>query len=259
MTHVTSQDGTTITYDRLGDGPPLILVSGALCDRRTPSSGVPLAQQVEGFTSYAYDRRGRGDSGDTQPYAKEREFEDLHAVIEAAGGQAAVYGMSSGGILALEAAAAGLPITALALYEPPYVAEVGHPVVPDYLSRMQEAVASNHRADALRLFMVEAVGMPAEMFEGMRHAPVWPGLEAIAPTLLYDAHFTHTGRLPAAASGITVPTTVLAGDQSPPFLQDAARATAKAIPGATYLALEGQTHDVDPAVLGPVLADTLRR
>src|SRR5256885_1465111 len=115
MKHVTSHDGTPIAYERFGDGPPIVLVSGALCDRQTPSSGVPLAQRLEGFTTYAYDRRGRGDSGDTQPYAKEREFEDLHAVIEAAGGHAGVYGMSSGAILALEAAAAGLPITALAL------------------------------------------------------------------------------------------------------------------------------------------------
>jgi len=247
MEKVTSQDGTTIAFERFGDGVPVILVGGALSDSRSGAAGVELAGLLSGCSAYVYDRRGRGDSGDTQPYAKEREFEDLQAVISAAGGTAAVYGHSSGAILALEAAEAGLPITRLALYEPPYAVPGGRTPLPDYVALLKAAIAEGRRADALHLFMVDTVGMPAEMFDGMRGMPMWPALEAVAHTLVYDGMFSEPGTPPMTTP---VPTLVLSGADSPEFLRVAARA----VPG-THRILEGQTHDVSPSALAPILAD----
>lgn len=185
---ITSKDGSTIAYDRLGHGPALILVGGAFDDRNSPATGRPLAALLATtFTVFAYDRRGRGESGDTPPYAVAREVEDLAAMIGEAGGAAMVYGLSSGAALVLEAAASGLPITKLALYEPPFQLD---PYTAgqsrEYSKTLNALLAEGRRGDAAALFMTR-VGMPEPMIEQMRHAPMWPALEAMAPTLAYDS------------------------------------------------------------------------
>lgn len=173
-----SADGTLIAYEHRGDGAPLVLVSGALC---TSASEAPLAELLSPhFTVFTYDRRGRGASGDLLPYAVEREIEDLAAVIAAAGGSAAVHGTSSGAALALRAAAAGLPITRLSLYEPPFETD---PAARDrntrYVRRMRELLTQGRRGDALAAFL-EAVGMPPQALAGLRLLPMWSAMEALA-------------------------------------------------------------------------------
>ncbi|SFO75675.1 MULTISPECIES: alpha/beta fold hydrolase [Actinomadura] len=261
METVHSKDGTRIAIDRTGTGPAVVHVGGALNDR---GSGAALAELLAPVhTVLTYDRRGRGDSGDTPPYAVEREIEDLAAVIEAAGGSAAVYGMSSGAVLALRAAAHGLPITRLALFEPPF-----NPAHDDHLTRARAyhteltgLLADDRRGDALALFMTN-VGMPAEMVGQMRHAPMWPALEALAPTLAYDSAVMDdaaTGaKLPEdLLARVTVPALVLDGGESPDWMRDTARRAAALLPAGSHRTLDGQTHDVAPAVLAPVLADFL--
>jgi pimeloyl-ACP methyl ester carboxylesterase len=251
MPVVTSPDGTEIACERTGSGPAIVLVDGALCYRGAGPLG-PLAVLLgEHFTVHTYDRRGRGASSDTQPYAVAREVEDLRAVIAAAGGRAGVYGISSGAALVM--AAAGPEITRLALYEPPFVTETG---VEGYSARLSELLAAGRRGDAVALFMAN-VGMPEQMITGMRSRPGWAALEAIAPTLAYDDRVLGDHRVPPD-TGITVPMLVLSGGASPQFLQSAAKATADAIPGAEYRTLDGQTHDVAADALAPVLAEFFR-
>ena len=211
MRHVRSKDGTTIAFDQLGDGPPVILVCGGSVDR---SSNAPLAALLaEHFTVFNYDRRGRGDSGDTPPYAVEREVEDLDAVITAAGGRACVYGTSSGGALALEAART-LPtkITKLALWEPPFSPD-GYPRPPANTARIYtELVAAGRRGDAVEFFMAQVVGLPPEFVAQARNAPWWPAQEALAHTLAYDATIMGDYALPTErVAAVTTPTLVLAG------------------------------------------------
>ncbi|MER6815762.1 alpha/beta hydrolase [Spirillospora sp. NPDC000708] len=260
MDTVHSKDGTPIAYDRTGRGPALVCVGGALNDRGSAAALAGLLASRR--TVLAYDRRGRGDSGDTAPYTVDREIEDLAAVIDAAGGQAAVYGMSSGAVLALRAAAHGLPITRLALYEPPFT-----PDEPDRVRRTRDQAAELNRrlrqgrpGDALELFMT-GVGMPAELLAQMRRAPMWPALEALAPTLAYDSAVMDDaagGVLPAAtAAAVTVPALVLAGGASPAWMRDAARRLAALLPAGAHRVLDGQTHDVAPDVLAPALEDFL--
>src|SRR3954467_14185244 len=182
---VKSEDGTEIAYDRLGDGPALVLVGAAWNDRM---SAAPLAQLLASdFSVYTYDRRGRGDSGDTQPYAVEREIEDLTAVIEEAGGSAYAFGVSSGAALALEATAGGAPITKLAMYEPPYIVDDTRPPVPDdYVEHLEELVAAGRRREVGGYFMTKAVGMPSRMVEQMLESPMAEAMEPVAHTVSYD-------------------------------------------------------------------------
>ncbi|MEV7179672.1 alpha/beta hydrolase [Kitasatospora sp. NPDC093679] len=252
MPVLTSTDGTRIAYEYGGAGPALVLVDGALCHR----SARPLAALLErDFTVYAYDRRGRGDSGDTPPYAVDREVEDLRAVVAAAGGRAAVHGTSSGAALVLRSAAAEPGITRISLYEPPFVAEAGLAAeAKEYSARLHELLAAGRRGDAVALFMTHA-GVPAQAVAGMRTQPHWPAFEAIAPTLGYDDAVLADGSVPRdLARRVGVPALVLAGGASPPVLQEAARAAAEALPGAVHRVLEGQTHDVAAEALAPVLA-----
>ena len=185
MNQVTSSDGTTIAFDRSGDGPPVILVCGGSTDR---TANAPLAALLSRrFTVFNYDRRGRGDSGDTTPYAVDREVEDIDAVIGAADGSAFLYGTSSGAALALEAAASGLDIRKLALWEPPYILD-GRPRPPaDTASIFTELVAAGRRGDAVEFFMTQVVGLPPEFVAEARRAPWWQAQEALAHTLTYDA------------------------------------------------------------------------
>jgi pimeloyl-ACP methyl ester carboxylesterase len=252
MQNVTSRDGTTIAFDKMGDGPPVILVCGGSTDRMANQG---LAAELAGdFTVYNYDRRGRGDSGDTPPYAVEREVEDIAAVIDAAGGSAHLYGTSSGAALAMEAAASGLPVRKLAMWEPPYGLD-GRPDLPaDTASVYRDLVAAGRRGDAVEYFMAKVVGLPPEFVAGARHAPFWAQQEALAHTLAYDAEIMGDYRIPVErAKAVPVPAIVINGGASFGFMGETADALAKLIPNAQRRTLEGQRHDVDPAVLAAAL------
>ena len=257
MDTVASADGTTIAFDRFGDGPPVITAAGAFNTRSTTD---PLARALAPrFTVLNYDRRGRGDSGDTAPYAVDREIEDLAALITAAGGSAAVFGYSSGATLALKAAAAGLPIAKLVLYEPPFRTDDSHPgLPPDLPAKLAGLVAAGRRGDAVELYQTQAVGIPEAVVAQLRHAPFRPGLEAIAHTLAYDAAIVGDLSLPAGLlATIAIPALVLGGENSPPFLRDAAKAAAAALPNGQLAVLPGQTHDLSSDATAPVMTEFL--
>jgi pimeloyl-ACP methyl ester carboxylesterase len=257
MRTVLSADGTKIAFDQTGQGPPIILVVGAFNDR---STGAPLAKSLESqLTVLNYDRRGRGASGDTQPYAVEREVEDLDALIREAGGAARVFGYSSGANLALEGAARGLNITKLALYEAPFIVGDGVPRPPkDMAGQLAKLVASGRRGEAVELFQTRLVGIPEPVVVQLRQAPFRPALEAIAHTLVYDATVVGDLRLPAAElRSIKAPTLVMYGGESPAFMGNAAKALAAALPHGQVRALEGQAHDLVPMALAPVLLNFL--
>jgi pimeloyl-ACP methyl ester carboxylesterase len=258
METVVSKDGTTIAFDRLGDGPPVVLVCGGSVDRMS-NAGLAAALAPR-FTTLNYDRRGRGASGDTPPYAVEREIEDIAAVVDAAGGSAFLYGSSSGAVLALEAARR-LPskITKLALWEPPFVPEGSRSRPPADTARIyRELVAAGRRGDAVEYFMAQVVGLPPEFVSEARSAPWWPAQEALAHTLEYDATIMGDYALPAErVAAVSTPTIVLDGGASFPFIREAAQAVADLLPNGRHHTLEGQTHDVAPAALAPVLVEFL--
>lgn len=248
MHTVTSKDGTRIAFDRSGEGPAVILVVGAFNDRAT---GAPLARSLESqFTVLNYDRRGRGESGDAAPYAVERELEDLDALIAEAGGAARVFGYSSGAVLALRAAASGLAIVRLALYEPPPTGARAGQLAP----RLTELVATGRRGEAVELFQAEAVGIPATVVAQLRQAPFRPALEAMAHTLAYES--TILTALPSdLVASVRVPTLVIDGEESPAVMRLAAQAMAEDLPEGRYRTLQGQGHDLMPTVLAPLLTE----
>ena len=261
METVTSADGTRIAFTTQGHGPLLIAVDGAMS---TPATGnkPDLARLLSAdFTVLTYYRRGRGDSGDTQPYTAAREIEDIEALIDHAGRAAYLYGHSSGGCLALNTAAQlGVKVLKLALYEAPYNDDPAFaPTWTTYLSNLHAALAEGRRADAVALFLT-LVGTPSAQVDAMRQAPFWLGMEAIAPTLAYD-HAGVMGPDPsvptATAAQLTVPALVMYGTASPPFMAQTARTLSQALPHAELRALDGQVHNVDPAVLAPVLTEFL--
>src|SRR4051794_22264207 len=222
MSTVTSADGTTLGFDRRGDGPAVILVGGAFQYRAFDPRTGQLADLLAGrHTVVHYDRRGRGESGDTPPYAVEREVEDLDALIQAVGGSAALFGMSSGAALALDAVAAGLPVSRLAVYEAPFVVDGSRPPAPaDYVAHLRALVAEGRRGDAVEYFLTAGAGVPAEIVGQMRHAPMWPGFEVVAHTLPYDAALmdgtTTGGPLPADRwAAVKIPVLVGDGGASP--------------------------------------------
>ncbi|MEV4314499.1 alpha/beta hydrolase [Actinocrispum sp. NPDC049592] len=247
MPSVTSPDGTRIAYTRTGSGPTLILVDGAMC-YRAAGPLQPLAAALEdSFTVYTYDRRGRGESTDTQPYAVAREIEDLQALVAETGGEAYVYGISSGAALALATAEVTPAITKLALYEPPFIAASENPAATtEYATHLNELLAAGRKGAAIAHFMTN-VGVPQQMIATLRTQPAWPVLEAIAHTLAYDAEILGDGRIPTL--NITIPTLVMSGSASPHTLQQAAKALAATLPTATHQSLPNQTHDVNPQVL----------
>jgi pimeloyl-ACP methyl ester carboxylesterase len=255
MKNVTSRDGTTIAFDQLGEGPAVILVSGGSVDR---SSNAPLATLLaEHFTVYNYDRRGRGPSGDTPPYAVEREVEDIDAVITEAGGSAFLYGASSGAALALEAAASGLNISKLALWEAPFIVDGTRPRPPaDTARTYRDLVSAGRRGDAVEYFMVQVVGLPTEFAAQARNAPWWPWQEALAHTLAYDATIMGDYSLPfERAASVTIPTLVLDGGASFDWIRKTAQVLTDTIPNAQRRTLEGQTHDVAAEAMVPVLVE----
>jgi len=241
-----SKDGTPVAFDQVGDGPPVILALGAFNDRRT---GAPLAAFLaRRFTVLSYDRRGRGGSGDAPAYDVEREIEDLDAVVRAAGGEAAVVGYSSGAMLALRAGASGLPITRLALYEAPPAQPAEHAVA------LASLIAAGRRGDAVEYFQRRVVGIPEPVVVQLRHAPFRLALETMAHTLVYDAAIVaYDGLLPAFAAHVRQPVLAIAGSASPPVMRDVAERLGRSLPAGRSLTLEGATHDIDPALLGPVL------
>src|SRR5215468_99648 len=258
MPAVTSSDGTTIGYDVQGSGPALVIVDGALTARKSDSKSELMDALSAQLTVASYDRRGRGESGDTAPYSVAREIEDLAAVIGRVGGAAALYGHSSGGCLALEAALAlGTgTVSKLAMYEAPYDDDPAMRAAwQAYLTDLGAALAEGRNGDAAALFMA-FVGMPAEQIAAMRAAPFWAGIEAIAPTLAYD----HTTLLAdrsvpvGRASQIAVPTLLMYGEKGAPFMAESARTLQQAIPGAGLRGLAGQDHNVSPQALAPALA-----
>jgi pimeloyl-ACP methyl ester carboxylesterase len=262
MNTITSKDGTTIGFETVGEGLPLVIVGGALNDRHAAETQAGLLAAAN-FSVIIYDRRGRGDSGDTPPYAVEREVEDLEALVEEAGGTAFALGHSSGAVLALEAATATPGITKLVLYEPPFIVDDSRPPLPDdYVQHLDELVANGHRDQAVEYFMTVGVGVPAEAIASMKDSPFWPSLEAIAHTLSYDGRImgdNMAGKpLPSDRwSTVTSPALVIDGGASPPSLRNAVEALVDVLPNARRLTLEGQTHDVDPTVLTPVLVEFL--
>ncbi|AWE52565.1 MULTISPECIES: alpha/beta fold hydrolase [Streptomyces] len=249
-----SADGTSLAYASRGEGPPVILVSGAMS---TGDTVAPLAEALaDRFTAVVYDRRGRGASGDTRPYAVEREVEDLAALIDAVGGEAALYGVSSGGALALRAAASGLPVRRIAVYEVPFaVYEGGAEERAEYTERLTSALEQDRRGDAVELFL-RLTGLGEGLIQGARQSPMWPGMESIAPSLAYDDAVMGDGLVPEARlASITAPVLSLAGGASPEWMREAARTVADTAPRGTYRVLERQSHMVEPEVLAPVLAE----
>ncbi len=251
MQTVTSADGTTIAYERQGSGPRLILVAGALCDRGALR---PLADVLaKDFDVVTYDRRGRGDSGDSTTYAVQREVDDIGALLTALGGTAAVYGHSSGAGLVAVAAGAGLPFTQVVLHEPPYGPDDVD--TEDEGAQVLELLAADQRREAVELFLMLA-GMPKE---AALETAAAPGMAELAPTLAYDFavmdHAAPGGRVPFDLLGrITQPTLVVAGTASPPFMIDAAHRIVKELPAASLTELADQDHVVPPEILAPVLS-----
>jgi pimeloyl-ACP methyl ester carboxylesterase len=258
MKTVTSRDGTTIAYDQYGSGPALILIGGATQHRAGDSGTAQLADLLsQHFTVIHYDRRGRGDSTDTLPFAVEREVEDIEALIDAVGGSAFLFGNSSGAALGMEAAIQlGGKVKKLAMYEVPYNDDkTARQTWMTYTRNLKEALAQDRRGDAAALFLT-LVGTPAAHIDGMRHAPVWSMFEAIAPTLAYD-HLDLLGEdasVPTErAAHVAIPTLVMNGGASYPFMQVTAEKLAKVMPHGQHQILEGQTHAADPQLLASAL------
>lgn len=259
MNRVISKDGTPIVYDRAGHGPAVIFVLGATATRGLATQQGDAADDTP-FTAYVYDRRGRGDSGDTPPYAVAREIEDLEAMINAVGGSAFVFGHSSGAVLALRAAGQlGNKIKKVALYEPPFIIDDSRPPLPaDYVSHLRELIAAGRPEDALIYFMTVAVGIPAEYIDGMKQAPFWASSVEVAHTISYDGEImgdTMYGN-PAALqqfAAITTPTLVMVGGNSPAYQQNAVATLAKVLPNAQYRSIAGQDHGIAPEILNSAL------
>ena len=262
METARSADGTAIAYDQAGHGPLLIIVDGAMNTRSSGTKPQLVDLLAAHFTVLSYDRRGRGDSGDTQPYTAGREIEDIEALIGQAGPAAHLYGLSSGGCLALNAAAQlGPKVSKLAMYEVPYSDDPAfQQAYAQYREQLASALAGNRRGDAVAAF-VRFVGTPADQVEAMRQAPFWSGMEAIAPTLAYDADVIgQDASVPVKrAAQVEVPALVVYGTASPPFMAETARTLSRALPHAELRALDGQDHNVDPAVLAPVLTAFLSK
>ena len=256
---VRSKDGTTIAFDRIGRGTPMILVDGALCYRKMGQSGQLAERLAPHFTVITYDRRGRGDSGDTAPYAVEREVEDIAALLDDAGGSAYLWGMSSGAALALEAASRLSGIKKLALYEAPFIVDDSRSTTEDHWVRIGEAIAASRRGAAVKHFL-QMVGVPGLFIALMQLSPVWPKLKAIAHTLPYDGAIVQDNQrgrpLPAERwASVTVPTLVMNGGKSPQWMRHGMRALALVLPNAQYRTLDGQTHMLKPKAHAPTLVE----
>jgi pimeloyl-ACP methyl ester carboxylesterase len=254
-----SKDGTPIGFDRIGNGPPVILIDGALCYRGIGQSGQLAELLARYFTVFTYDRRGRGGSGDTAPYVVEREIEDIAALLSEAGGAAFLWGMSSGAVLALEAASRLSGIKKLALYEAPFIVDGSRSTPERDWVRIAEALAANRRSEAVKLFL-KSVGVPAFFIAVMPLMPMWSKLKAIAHTLPYDGTIVGDNQrgkpLPAGRwASVTVPALVMDGGKSPAWMRQGNRSLADVLRNARYQTIEGQTHVLKPKVHAPILVE----
>jgi pimeloyl-ACP methyl ester carboxylesterase len=264
MGTVVSEDGTEIAFDEYGprDAPVVVHVYGATAHRAVQPAPAAIAEAVGGdLRVIVYDRRGRGESGDTQPYEVRREIEDIAALVAHAGGRAVLLGESSGAVLALEAARAGLPVDGVVMFEPPFVVDDQRPPVPaDYLPRLDALIAGDRREDALKLFTVESVGIPEEYLGGMTTMPTWEPAVRVAPTLRYDGRIME-GLMagdPAPLrryAGVPVPVLVLVGEQTFPFLRPAAAAIAEVLPKGELRQVPTADHTLTPEAVAPVLRE----
>jgi pimeloyl-ACP methyl ester carboxylesterase len=247
-----SQDGTRIAFERAGNGPAVVIVSGALADR---DGGKPLAGKLmHRFTVYTYDRRGRGESSDTKPYAVDREIEDLAALIEQAGNKAYFYGVSSGAALALQAAAKLGPtkVPKLAVYDTPYGQDEGD--FNEQKDGVHQLVKTGKPGDAASFFL-SAIGTPPQVLEDMKRSPDWEGIRKMDFTLAYDYAVLGNGTVPDSVKRITVPTLVMNGEKSLPFMHATADRIAELIPDARRKTLKGQAHQAAPDVVAPLLIE----
>lgn len=261
----TSADGTRIAYQRCGEADAtLVIVTGAAQYRAVDPSLGELAKALSDQLSVViYDRRGRGESGDTTPYAVEREIDDIAALLALRDGEAFLFGHSSGAVLAIEAARAGLPVSRLAVYEPPLdtnESSTAEPDETDYMGRLEEHIAAGRNEDALEQFMVEGVGMPLEVIDGMKGTPLWGQLADAAPSLPYD--HAVMDRLVIGVTladgrwtSVSQPTLVLDGDASMEFMRAAADLAARSLPNARRMTLGGQDHGATAGALEPVLRE----
>jgi len=259
MAKTISKDGTSIAYEKRGNGPAIILVDGALCSRAFGPMAKLADQLVQHFTVYLYDRRGRNESSDTSPYAPQKEIEDLEAIIKEAGGRASLVGLSSGAALSLQAAAAGLPVEKLVLYEAPYIASPGDKHSnADHVGNLKNLIASDNRGGAVKYFMRDMVGAPALFVALFPLMPVWKKLKAVAHTLPNDASIMGNFAVPEKlAASVNKPTLIIGGSKSPATLKTAVSNLAKAIPGSKLLMLEGQNHNVNAKALAPAILNFL--
>ncbi len=261
MNTVISKDGTSIAYEKIGSGEPLILIDGALCYRSfgpMPKFGPMLSKH---FTVFMYDRRGRGDSGDSSNYSPDREVEDIEALINEAGRSVFLLGLSSGAALAIRAAEKKLNIKKIALYEPPYVwnNNSGKPAV-DHEAELKKILATGNSSKAVKYFMVTMVGAPAIAAFIMQLMPMWKKLKGVAHTLPYDSAIMGNWSVPEErVSSIAIPALVSGGGKSPANLQDPVKLIAKLLPNGTLKILEGQTHNVKAEVLIPEVLDFFKK
>lgn len=247
MGHATSADGTPIAYYTVGQGEPVVIVGGAFstAEAATPLAEALAAVELQGVT---LDRRARGSSGDTQPYAPEREAEDLAAVIEAVGGEASVLGHSSGAMLALFAAARGVPVRHLFLSEPPFLFGQGDPG-DDFPERLQSLVDQGSPDEVVTTFQREAVGLPEPTINQIRNSPMFPSLVAVAQSVVYDATLSRAVSTPTTSmTSIDLPVTILRGEPTFPLLVRAVELLHQAMPNAELIVVpESHDHNIDPA------------
>jgi pimeloyl-ACP methyl ester carboxylesterase len=266
MPTVTSKDGTKIVFDKVGSGPAVILVNGAMSYRAFDPTLAQLAALLGShFTVYNYDRRGRGESGDTKPFIKQREIEDIRALVEDAGGEAMLFGISSGGAVVLETAATIPGITRVIVYEVPFIVDDSRQPLPNYSEHTARLAAEGKLDELVEYFLTQVVGIPAEYAAGMKQDQnMWGGMLAIAPTIPYDAafvgEFMRGKPLPTDHwVKVTMPVLVADGGASDAWMHHAADALAKVLPRAIRQTLEGQTHRVDPNVLAPVIIEFFKQ
>jgi pimeloyl-ACP methyl ester carboxylesterase len=265
MPRATSKDGTKIAFDKVGSGPAVILVNGAMSYRAFDPTLAQLAERLgTHFTVYNYDRRGRGESGDTKPFTKQREMEDIQALMEDAGGEAMLFGISSGGAIALETAALTPGVTKVAVYEVPFIVDDSRQPLLSYAEHTTQLVEEGKLDELVEYFITTVAGIPPEYVGGLKQdQSMWSAMRSIAPTIPYDAAFVgeFTKGRPLSADDwakVKVPVLVAAGGASPAWFHTTADMLAEALPIASRQTLEGQTHQVDAKVLAPVLLDFFR-